>query len=500
MGGGLVFHCFEPKSQFIMSTKCKIAFMATVTTVAFTAAQNNSAAQPVVANNAAVPKSPAEQFIQRVKNPEPWFSWGADLRIRNENFDNLLTLNPGNPLHEQDYFRFRTRAWTSLKPVDDLSLNVRITTEPREWMRPAGFTPYKGHSGLDWTEGVIDGLNVQWRNIASLPATLTVGRQDLSLGEGWLVMEGTPNDGSATLYLDAARFTYELPEQHTTIDAIGILQYAKDDTWLPTINNQNRFLTDQNEKGAVLYVANKSLPAANVDGYFIYKHDTRVSSSATKCGDNADIYTAGARVSGVIDEHFKYSAEGAYQFGSKQDLNVKFPAVSTDYRTINAFGFNSKATWLFKDRLNNQVNFSFEFLSGDDPNSKSDEMFDVLWGRWARWSEVGLYSYAAETRVGQEANLCRFGPGWACTPAKGLDFSANYYALFSPEQAPTREASATLFSNDGNFRGHLAQAVLKYKFNPHLAGHIWAECLFPGDYYAHQTTIRFVRAEVSFTF
>jgi hypothetical protein len=126
-----------------MSTNCKIALMATVTAVAFTApAQNNSSAQPVVANNAAAaPVSHAEQFIQRMKNPEPWFCWGADLRIRNENFDNLLTLNPGNPLHEQDYFRFRARAWTSVKPVDDLSLNARITTNRANGCGPPDTLP-----------------------------------------------------------------------------------------------------------------------------------------------------------------------------------------------------------------------------------------------------------------------------------------------------------------------------------------------------------------------
>ena len=108
------------------------------------------------------------------------------------------------------------------------------------------------------------------------PATLTVGRQDLMLGDGWLVMEGTPNDGSWTVYTDAARLTYELQDQHTTIEAIGIVQDGKDDGWLPTINDQDRWGTDQNEKGATLNIGNKSLPAANLDTYFIYKRDDQL--------------------------------------------------------------------------------------------------------------------------------------------------------------------------------------------------------------------------------
>ena len=119
-----------------------------------------------------------------------------------------------------------------------------------------------------------------------MPATLTVGRQDIFLGDGWLVGDGTPEDGSFTYFLDSARFTYNLEEQKTTIDAIGIVQYARPDAWLPTIgpstsqggNPEPYLLTDQNEKGAILWIANKSIPQANLDGYFIYKHDTRLNN------------------------------------------------------------------------------------------------------------------------------------------------------------------------------------------------------------------------------
>ena len=160
-----------------------------------------------------------------------------------------------------------------------------------------------------------------------LPATLTVGRQDIFLGDGWLVGDGTPEDGSFTTFLDSARFTYNLEDQKTTIDAIGIIQYGRPDAWLPTLGpstsqggDPNAYLlTDQNEKGAILWIANKSLPAANLDGFFIYKHDSAINDApASLFSDNADIYTFGGRVSGVVEDHWNYSAEGAYQFGRKQ--------------------------------------------------------------------------------------------------------------------------------------------------------------------------------------
>ena len=57
-----------------------------------------------------------------------------------------------------------------------------------------------------------------------------------------------------------------------------------------------------------------------------------------------------------------------------------------------------------------------------------------------------------------------------------------------------------MFSGDSKFRGHFIQSVLKYKFNAHVSGHLWGECLFPGDYYVNRNPIPFARAEVVFTF
>ena len=106
------------------------------------------------------------------------------------------------------------------------------------------------------------------------PLTATVGRQDIFLGDGWLVSDGTPFDGSWTYFLDSARLAYELKDQQTVIEAIGIVQSARDADWMPVLNSgQNRYLTEQNEKGAILQIANTTMKSANLTGYFIYKHD-----------------------------------------------------------------------------------------------------------------------------------------------------------------------------------------------------------------------------------
>src|ERR1017187_484520 len=218
----------------------------------------------------------------------------------------------------------------------------------------------------------------------------------------------------------------------------------------------------------------------------------------------------------------RFFAQPSYQFGQKQDPELNGQtgsnpllapsAQTTGFRDVSAFGLNGQLSYLFKDEMKDQLSLSFEFLSGDNPNSKNDEMFDVLWGRWPSWSEMyNIYSYVQETRVGQTANLYRVGPTWSFTPVKKLDFSLSYYALFADQSVPTRDLNETLnpalgipgspgpFSTTGNFRGHYLQAVLKYKFTQHMSGHLWGELLFPGDYYVDHSLVTFLRAELMFT-
>jgi hypothetical protein len=294
---------------------------------------------------------------------------------------------------------------------------------------------------------------------------------------------------------------------------VYLLQYANPGQWLPTIgkswdNTVNGvqtpyYLTEQNEQGMILHAANTTIENMEIDGYFIFKHDEEVS--LIPYGDNANTYTLGARVSGAPAVHWTYSAEGAYQFGEKQDPTV-LPAYTTApgaWRDISAYGGNLALKYLFQDRLNNQLSLAAELLSGDKPGTKgTDEMFNILWGRYPRYSEISFFSYANETsrKVAQLNNLARIGPSWSLSPVKDLTFKLTYNALFAPQSIPTRNQNPTLFSYDGNFRGHFLQSWLKYQFNKNISGHLWGEFQWEGNYYGQRDLMTFLRAEVVFTF
>lgn len=455
---------------------------------AVSSASTNAAPGKVAPSTNATPIW-AGDWLQSAKKPTSWLKLNGDIRLRYEYVLNASTLNSEAKNHELSYMRFRARVGAAITAVTNLDLNVRLAAEPREHFNGRTATgPYhQNGTGLDWTEGLIDQLNVSYKNAFSLPLSITVGRQDMQIGDPtgpWLVADGTPRDGSRSYYFDAARAIYTIDPINTTVDAVFINQYAENGKWLPVMNGLDKYQTEQDERGAILYVSNKSIKKMEVDGFFIYKHDHQVIPTM---GDNADLYTTGGRIAGNLDKHWSYNAEGAFQLGTRNAANV------------SALGVNSRLAYALNDAMNNRFRVSYEYESGDDPSTKEYEQFDILWGHYPRWTESGIFSSQAETgRPGDISNLHRMGPGWSISPFAKADFRLDYYYLLA-DQNSVYALKPTLFTKSGDTRGHMLTSCLKYKYNQHLSGYLLGEILFPGDYYVNSEPDLFVRAEMMYT-
>ena len=443
----------------------------------------------------------------------PMFQWGGDFRLRYESYVNAYTLNDSADAHVRDYLRARLRVWETTTPLPDLILFGRVSAEPRYWFDASS----KKAEGEEWKHAIFDNLYAKWTPEAGgTPMAVTVGRQDIQFGDQWVIGDGTPNDGSWTNFYDAVRVSIDAKDLKTKFDLIVLNQQALCGDRIPILGSDRKLasLTDQDETGVILYASNKSVKNTQLDGYLIYKSDSSIPQP--RKGYNADIYTIGGRVAGTPAEHWQYTVEGAYQWGRRNDASGNFTASNNLQnqgslsRDVSAFGLNAKLTYLFKDSLNNQLSLVSECLSGDKRSSTGkDEMFDMLWGRGPRISEVWAVALPVEVsgRSSQWNNLFRIGANWSISPTKNTTVSATYNALFALEEDPTRvvatsatNATSKLFSSDSNFRGHLFQIVLKQKFTTQLSGLILAEYCPMGDYYTHTDDMTFLRAEMLVTF
>lgn len=434
------------------------------------------------------PADPIQAFIAKTKNPVPFFKWGADYRLRNEYMNNIFRFDKNAPGHEIDWLRHRQRIWGTAYFEDLVEFNLRSCWEGRNV-----FDPRSAQNNMEWGEWLFDLFNVTLKKPFDLPITVVGGRQEIALGDRWLVFEGTPLDGSRTIYFDAIRVTTTLESIQTKIDTIYIEMDADADHWIPMLNERDenlltgakerRLITEQDERGAILWVENKSIEATEIDGYFIYKNDDREAPT----GFNSDIYTFGTRGLHDFNANWKAKGELAGQFGRRNDSS------------ICALGSLDRLAYYFNDKHKNWLRLDYEYLSGDDPGTHTNEAFDLLWGRWPRFSELYIYSVAAETRISDVGNMHRVALGHSVNILPQLEMLTDYHLLFADENT---YADRAMFTESGCFRGQLFTWWLKYVITPQLSGHVVAEYFFPGDYYANSNNdaATFIRTELVFTY
>lgn len=425
-------------------------------------------------------------------DPAPAWSGGLDLRLREVDINNANALDEANPSAERHFQRYRLRAWGQVQPDESLVFNGRLLWEGRHYNTPDLPNYENKYSGAL----MFDNLFVQADRPGGLPVKLKLGRQDIILGNGWLMLDGTPLDGSRSIYFDALRTTWS--SGSTRVDAILLKQNPK--TRL-TLNGETEDQTEQREKGLALYLRNKFSVDTDLDVFYFYKGNSPALGEAAggwrlnngtsfpSAADDGHVNALGGRIETQYSPTWKLRAETAVERGRRNG------------RDLRGFGFNGRATVSLGGAWNNRLQLGYEYLSGDDPGTaKRNEAFDPLWGRWPQWSELyGPYTYGMETRTGETTNLQRFNLGWIAKVHPTSELSLDYHALFADENTQCGSAG---FSCGDKFRGHLYTAWLRTRFNQHISGHLLAEYFQPGDYYVTPKgdNAYFLRAELNFTY
>lgn len=146
------------------------------------------------------------------------FDAGADLRVRQEMSDNAPGLPGGGFLlaapraRYRNHMRFRTRVWAELKAGESWRLYTRLADEFR-W----NVTP-KNRSNTFPDELILDNLFIEGSGLFDRLMDVRLGRQDLyrnMYGLDHLFIDGTPGDGSRTVYTDMAKADLHLTEDGT---------------------------------------------------------------------------------------------------------------------------------------------------------------------------------------------------------------------------------------------------------------------------------------------
>ena len=161
------------------------------------------------------------------------FNIGADLRVRQEFYDNVPGLPGGGLLSTAPYgkyvnrMRFRPRVWGELKFADKLRIYSRLTDEFR-W----NVTNSEKNRKSEFPEEVfLDNLFIEGVGFFDGFFDFVIGRQDIYklYGLDHIFQDCTPGDGSRSIYSDMVRFTLNF-EEDRKLDVFGL--YHHDDNHL----------------------------------------------------------------------------------------------------------------------------------------------------------------------------------------------------------------------------------------------------------------------------
>lgn len=437
---------------------------------------------------------------------------GAQIRFRYENWDNLITLGTNstrNAFKDRAFFRLRVLLWDDIKFNNQTSLRVRLNTEPKYQMGPHYFMlKDPERRKFDQDEIVIDNLYLDIQRPGGLPLNLRIGRQDFlgpdTYGEGFLILDGTPGDGSRTFYFNAIKAQLLLHPRHT-LDLVVVKQKERD-VFLPSLHpayddgrgvgfiQHKKRLTASNEFALWAYGRSRITPQLTLEPYYLYKKEENSNTDRTIPGGISAQYLHNLGLRGVysISKDFKLRAELVHQFGEYSKTNI-------DRRAWGGYAFLEKA---FPNCFAKPVlELGYIYLSGDDPKSKKDEAFNPLFSRNPNWNELIIYTYLLETNSrggnipGYWTNLKMPLLRVKLTPLKDLNLTLSYQKLYADER--TQGLPSFMFSNKGKERGDLFVAMANYKFTKSVDSLLQYEIFDPDDFYAKGAkTAHFLRAQI----
>ncbi len=414
-------------------------------------------------------------FLEKDVVKSDWFKVGGDFRVREVGFNNIITWDKNNSADQQHFWRLRTRLYFQADPIEQVKLYTRFTNEWRYYAKPKN----REHGLRD--EIILDNAYVNLKGLEDIPLSLTFGRQDLIYGEGFLILDGTPLDGSRTIFSDGGKLRLDLDQ--TTVDFLGLWNTGKQ---YFAINKNDEALGAGDPPGRLdsqtiglfgAYLTNKNLiEDQKLEAYYLYKHGLTSETDPVKWPNN-NINIIGTRLSGPINDQIKYAGEAAVELGEYGD------------HSMTAFGGYAHATYTVTDcPIKPALTLEYVYLSGDNPNSDNYGGWDPVLARWPKWSELYIYSQVPEKDIAYWTNTQIYRVKFGVVPTERMTVDLVYQYL----RANDAGSGTGLFGN-GKDRGQNPQFILKYAFNDWLSGHLWGEYFIPGNFYANDDDGFFAR-------
>jgi len=386
--------------------------------------------------------------------------YGANLRLRQEYWGDVMDLN-SNAGRNPNFFRIKSSGWAKYDVNSDLGLYLKITNESRYYLT---HSVAANDNTWDGSEIIFDNFYLDAKNVCKLPLDIRAGRQDFLgvYGDGFILMDGTPGDGSRTFYFNAIKSTYRFNDKNS-MDLVFI-NSQKQDNALPIIDSKKTGINNCDEFGIMLYGKNTLNEKTTLEEYLINKVE--------KSNPDLTLNTIGARTVCKMDP-WKFRGELAIQSGDYANVSIS--------RT--GMGMQAYATRSFKEaKFSPEAELGLIYLSGDDCTTNDKvEGWNPIYSRWPMLSELVIFTYATEPGAGMA-----YWTNLTCVRLSGkmaINKKATLALIYNMLSANQKTLAGGIYSGTGTNRGQLPQVRFGYKFSDRIDSYALYEYFIPGDFY-----------------
>ena len=323
----------------------------------------------------------SRSFVRAEEKPAPRLKLIFVERFRFEAWDNAVNLDD-TANDNFAYTRNRTTIGLRWSAAKNLEVLGKVSNEFRVYLAPKD-RAFTGH------ELFFDNLTVKWTIPGRVPFTITAGRQDINFGEGFVIADGTPGDGSRSYYFNALRVDADLGQSHKL--TVFAPRPKTTDRFLPVINSRSQALAEQPEKALALYYAG-TFGKTKLDAYAVRK--TTDANGLWPVAGRTDTLGARGRGPHLADR----------SLSQRRARSRRAPSATPAARPIGGiahFDYDLAGTLpLLKTARPRR-----HLLSGDDPATAGMEGWDPIFSRWPKWSESYIYTLTRESRPSYWSNL-----------------------------------------------------------------------------------------------
>ncbi|MBI2095019.1 MAG: porin [Candidatus Omnitrophica bacterium] len=323
---------------------------------------------------------------------------------------------------------------------------------------------------------ILDLAYVKLKEAFYSPLTLTIGRQDLVFGRGF-ILGWNPQDPTTTIQAD--EFT-----QIQSFDAIrGTLDF---NPWtVDLVYSKTNENSHDPEDDRDLYFTNVNYKFSErnavAEGYFFADLDKHTTASAAGSNNN-DTYTLGGRFQYDPIAQGTLGGELAYQFG-----NYSNAAGAAD-RDRGAWALDLFGEYRIENPWKPTVGIEYVYLSGEEVTASSSESWSMWRGDFRLpvygWIHDYLELYYETGLVGDYASgqnqehLSLYG---SMVPMEDVKLSANYFYFRTVEPVhPSGLAGSSSLSKD---IGHELDTALTYAYSEDVTFTFMANWFIPGSFY-----------------